>query len=300
MFWVYDKKENAFRPQTPINTGIEQHLYNLENPDGTVDDLLENEVFTPVETASKPVIDRLLAPKARLAPDDIEGLAEFLAFMATRVPRSIRAAQETGATLALHNALELAKKPDQIKRILNALQEQGKIDKNVTVEETQKILKSADTDFKFSMNKKAAMAMSLMMTAEVHLQLLEMNWCLYRAPSGSQFICSDAPLVCFVLDKDGRAGFGGGYSLPAVQVTLPISPERCLYLDRKSTQRYRAVNKEVVQEINRRTAWAADRFIISTYETKYVKELCKWASRSINLPKIDKNELLKRAERGFD
>jgi len=49
IFWVYDKKDGAFRPQTPINTGIQRHLYNLDNPDGTVDDSLEREIFTQLK-----------------------------------------------------------------------------------------------------------------------------------------------------------------------------------------------------------------------------------------------------------
>ena len=235
-------------------------------------------------------------PHARLIENDIEGLAGFLAFMATRVPRSLRAAQQVGEALAVKNALELAKNPDAIKRMLSVLQEQGKVDVELTVEETQKIIQSADKDFKFTMNEKPAMLMSLLMTEDVHRQLLEMNWYLCRAPSSSYFICSDSPLVCFVLDSDGKAAFGGGYSLPAVEVTFPISPERCLYLNRKRTQQYRAVSQDFVKEINKRTAWAAERFIIATYKTEQIKTLCEWASRSTDFPKIDKNEVIRRSE----
>lgn len=219
--------------------------------------------------------------------------------MATRVPRSLRAAQEIGEALAVKNAHELAERPDEIKRIPKVLQEQGKIDARFTVEESQKILQSADKDFKFTMNEKPAMLLNLMMTEDIHLQLLEMNWCLCRAPSNSHFICSDSPLVCFVLDGDGRAAFGGGYSLPSVEVTFPISPERCLYLNRKPTQKYRAVSQEFVKEINRRTAWAAERFIIATDKTDQIKNICEWASQSTELPKIDKNEVIRRFKNAF-
>ena len=300
VFWVYDKNEKVFRSQTPINTGIQRNFYNLENPDGSIDDTIEREVFSPLESASKPVIDRLLMPHARLTEHDIEALAGFLAFMATRVPRSLRAAQEFGEALAVKNARELGEHPDEIKRMLKALQEQGKIDTEFTVQETQKILQSADKDFKFTMNEKPAMLMSLMMTEDVHRQLLEMNWCLCRAPSNSHFICSDSPLVCFVSDSDGKAGFGGGYSLPSVEVAFPISPERCLYLNRKRTQQYRAVGQDFVKEINKRTASAAQRFIIATHLTEQMKKMCEWASRSTEFPKIDKNEVINRSKRVFE
>ena len=297
VFWVYDKRAKVLKPQTPINTGIQRNFYNLENPDESIDDTLEREVFTPLETASKPVIDRLLAPKARLVEHDIEGLAGFLAFMATRVPRSMRAAQEMGEAMAVKYFLDLGKNPNHIKRILNALQEQGKIDKDITVEETQKMFERADRDFKFDMKEKVALMVSLMMSEDVHLQLLKMNWCLCRAPSNTNFLCGDSPLVCFALDDDGKAAFGGGYSLPTVEVTFPMSPNKCLYLARKHTQKYRAVGQDFVNEINRRTAWSAERFIISTYKTEQIKSLCEWVSGSAELPKIDKNDIM--SDRNF-
>src|ERR1044071_9586606 len=117
VFWVYDKNKKVFRPQTPINTGVQRNFYNLENPDGSIDDTLERAVFRPLENVAKPVIDRLLLPHARLTEHDIEELAGFLAFMATRVPRSLRAAQEIGEALAVKNLQELGERPDEIKRI---------------------------------------------------------------------------------------------------------------------------------------------------------------------------------------
>ena len=119
-----------------------------------------------------------------------------------------------------------------------------------------------------------------------------MNWCLCRAPSNMYFITSDCPLVCFVPNDNGTAIFGGGFGLPNAEVTFPLSPQKCLYLDKKHTQKYRAISKTVLKEINKRTAWTAERMIISHHRNNYVERLNKWASGSLKLPKIDKERFI--------
>jgi len=140
------------------------------------------------------------------------------------------------------------------------------------------------------------MATSISATKEIHQQLFQMNWCLCRAPSGIEFITGDAPLVCFVLEPNGQAILGGGYARHNAEVTLPLSSNKCLYLDHKHNQRYRAVSKKVVKEINKRTAWAAERFIIARHKSKYVDELLKWGSKSLEHPKMDRKELYRQFE----
>jgi hypothetical protein len=90
---------------------------------------------------------------------------------------------------------------------------------------------------------------------------------------------------------------GAGYGLPNAEITFPISPTKCLYLDRKHTQKYRAVSKKTVQEINKHTAWTAKQFIISHINTKYAENLTKWASKSLQYPKINKDVLINELEK---
>lgn len=132
------------------------------------------------------------------------------------------------------------------------------------------------------------MGMSLLISKNIYYELMDINWCLCKAPSDCYFVTSDAPLVPFVLDNDGRALIGAGFGLDNVEVSLPISPFLCLYMSRKRMQGHRAVNNKFVMEINRRTAWNAERLIISHIKTKHVRELSSWASKSLSIPKIDK------------
>ena len=295
-FWVYYKGDKYPKPQTPINTGIEKNLYNIKRENGSVDDSIE-QALSIIEGTVSPIIDRLVNSNARLEEKYIPEFALFLSFMATRVPRSIEAAREIGKVYSIHLLKELGKKPDELQELLDKAGEEIEIPKDFTVKEFQKHIGEFEDRYEISFDKKYATGISFLSTFPIFQELMNMNWCLCRAPSNFYFITSDFPLVCFVLNDDGTAKFGGGFGLPDAEVTFPLSPTKCLYLVRKQTQSYRAINKNLLKEINNRTAWAAEKFIISHIKTDYVVKLNDWASDSFNLPKMDKEILFERFQK---
>lgn len=90
---------------------------------------------------------------------------------------------------------------------------------------------------------------------------------------------------------------GAGYVLKNAEVSFPFSLAKCLYLDWRHAEKYRAISKNFIKEINKRNAWAADRFLISHIKTYYNANLNKWASLSMNRPKLDKKELFELFKR---
>lgn len=300
IFWVHYKGEKKPRTQTPVNTGIEKHLYNVKKGDGSFDDSVEKYLLSPMEGKVGPIIKRLIASESRLENKDIPDLALFLSFMATRIPRSIQAAREVGETIIVYMMKDLLNKPDEIQKLIDEAKQEGITGNDISAEVFKNHLNDFENRYKISFDKKYATGLSLFSSIAVLKELINMNWCLCRAPSNTYFITSDCPLVCFVLNDDGSAMFGGGFGLLDAEVTFPLSPTRCLYLDRKHTHRYRAISKKVLQEINKRTAWVAKRFIISHIKSKYAQDLSDWASESLNYPKMDREKLFKRFhERGL-
>ncbi len=146
-------------------------------------------------------------------------------------------------------------------------------------------------------DKKYATGISLLSANGVFEELLTMNWCLCRAPSNLFFILSSYPVVRFVKNEDNTTIIDGGFGCSNAEVSFPLSPTKCLFMNRKHTQKYRAANKEFVLEINRRTAWAADIFIILHIRSHYVKKLVKKSAVTLKLPKMDKHELYEEFEK---
>ncbi len=292
-FWVYYKGEKEPRLQTPINTGVEKHLYNVKRSDGSVDDSIEKEVMSPIEGDVGPIIKRLIDTKARIEEEEIHRLALFISLMATRIPRAIQAVREVGEAISTYMLKDLANQPDAIEKLLDEAREEGITEDDMTVDDFRDLINDFENQFEMSFDKKYATGLSLFTSGAIFLELIKMNWCLCRAPSNMYFITSDCPVVCFVLDDDGSAKFGGGFKLPNAEVTFPLSPTKCLHLDRRHTHQYRAISEVFVKEINKRTAWAAERFIISHARSKYVQRLNEWSSESRKLPIMDQKQLFK-------
>ena len=298
-FYVYYKEdEEDPKVQTPLNTGIERDLYNAINEDGIISDSVEKELLAPVEGAVGPIINQLLSSKS-INDSDISDLALFSAFMATRVPKTIDHSQKLMETIQTFQLKELAEKPEEIDRFLKYAKENGKDYDGITVEKMIDEIKHFEDRYRIEANKKVATGMSLLTTLEVYKLLLEMNWCLCRAPSNSVFITSDCPVVCKAEVKKGSFIFGGGFGLPNAEITFPISPERCLYIHRRNAQKYRAISESFLKEINKRTAWTAEKFLISNKNNLYIKKLKNWARESLNSPKIDEESLLHHYKKNF-
>ncbi|HML95689.1 MAG TPA: DUF4238 domain-containing protein [Thermodesulfobacteriota bacterium] len=289
VFWVYYKGRNKPVAQTPVNTGVKKNIYNLRGPDGSVDDSLEK-VLSMTENDLRTIMEKAVEPKYRLHEDDIEKLAIFFSFLATRVPKNIEEARELFKEFVIHKLKKDSANTNELENAIDYLKQTEK-DAILTLEQLQEYYKDIEKYFNLSVNEKFAMIMSIDQSKNIYYELREMNWCLCKAPSGNLFITSDAPLVPFASRPDGSALIGAGYGLDNVEITIPISPFLCIYMTRKPIQKYRPANKNFVIEINRRTAWNAEKMIISSIKTNYLRELTNWATKSLHTPRIDKDRL---------
>ena len=156
IFWVYYKGEKEPQPQTPVNTGVEKHLYNLKKSDGSIDDNLEKNLFSPIEGDVSPIIKKLIDTKARLQDKDIERLAPFMALMATRIPRSIQMVRELGEAMLNYMLKDLANQPDEIQKLLDKSRREGEVEYDMTVDDVQNLLNGIGSRFKIALNKKFA------------------------------------------------------------------------------------------------------------------------------------------------
>jgi hypothetical protein len=113
-FWVYDKHDPSNpRFQTPVNTAVKAHFYSFEAADGQRQDDVER-LLADVEAAATPIIARWQEPGSRPHPNEVGGMVQFLAFMHTRVPRSMEAAREIEKTLRVEMLKDLTDRPDDL------------------------------------------------------------------------------------------------------------------------------------------------------------------------------------------
>ncbi len=291
-FWVYDKDGGHPRPQTPINTAVESGFYSFESAPGTSDDVLERKVFGPIEQAAKPILDQWQTPGARLQPQDVPRMAAFLAFMHTRVPRAVQMVKEINEAAAVQINKDLAKDPDRLRALYERYKKTA-TDKVPSFEEIQESLLKFEENYEVEADSKAALIQSIEVAGPICDVLLKMHWCLCTAPRGQFFITGDTPLTVFAQMNKRQAIFSG-LGLPQAEVSFPVSPTVCLFLNRRRPQRYRRVSEQFVRKINRKTAWMAERYVISTRQTKAVAAWVAEAALTRGMPKVDPAVIGKR------
>jgi len=296
-FWVYDKEGGGGLPrkQTPINTAVESYFYSFDTPEGEKNNYIEEEL-SKIESTARPILAHWQTKGVRPEHSEILQIAGFLALMHTRVPRNVQAAGEMTEALAIGMLKEEAKDEAKMQEYWDQFCEIHGQPETLTFEEVLEFAHSPETNknYRIEFNHKAALAQSMSQTMLISHLLLEMNWCLCTAPSQSFFITSDTPLNVFAPTGEGTVIFGGGFRLPGAEVAFPLSPDVCLLLNRSHTQGRRRVKKNTVSEINRRTAFMAERFIISPLKTKQVGELVHKAAKTREMPKIDQEDVIKR------
>jgi uncharacterized protein DUF4238 len=287
-FWVYDKAGGPARVQTPINTAVEGHLYSFETASGAKDDSLER-FLSELETKAKPVLDRWQQSDVAPIQEEEKLIAEFLALMHTRSPRTMQGITEASQVVGIQVARFLADRPEMVREFLEQERLTGR--PNIpSVEEMVENLRNVEERFEIKVNRKRSLVDSFKLSESVAAELFKMNWCLCRAPTGAFFVTSDTPLCVFARTGADRALLGAGFGLPNAEVTFPISPTVCLLLDRRHKKGRMAVGKQFVREANNRMAMIAERLVISAYRSDTVAALVAKHSFTRQLPKIDQSK----------
>lgn len=285
-FWVYDKADGPARTQTPINTAVEGQLYSFETSSGTKDDSLEN-LLSNLESEAKPVLDRWQVPNVAATQDEKKAIAQFLAIMHTRSPRTIQGITEASEVIGIEFARFLADRPQMVREFLEQERLSGR--PNIpTVEEMIDSLRNVEERFEIKVNRERSLIESFKLSERIAAELFKLNWCLCRAPTGTFFVTSDTPLCPFAPTGPDRALLGAGFGLPNVEVTFPISPTLCLLLDQRHDKERMSVGKQFVREANIRMAAIAERIVISAYRSDTVAALVTKYSFTRQLPKIDR------------
>jgi hypothetical protein len=278
---VYDKDGGEPRFQTPANTAVEGYFYTVQKEDGTKDDSVEK-LLADVESDAKPILDRWLTERSMSDRDEVATVALFLAFMHTRGPRNIEAVKEMTTIFAIEGMKALADHPDELKGYLAQLKADEGID--WPLDEAVDALRNIEERLKLSIQNEYPLVASLQQAETIRDELMAMDWGMGEAPKDTFYLTGDTPLCVFLPSDDGRASFGGGFGQKAVEVTFPLSPNRCLFIRRQASTQLS------LREINRRTAHVAEQYVISPYRSPPADAFVEHARQTHGLPKMDREE----------
>ena len=287
--WVYDKDGDDPKPIPPAVLGAEKYLYTIKTPDGERDDTLEK-WFADQERSTWPIIDRWAEPKERIKDAEKPSVAIFLAYMHTRVPRNIEVISEMTVAGYLERAKQLGEDRGRFKELYDSFLEETGREDMPPAEIMRETARELDAHFDITTNRTYALGLSLAMTELFYETMGQLEWSLCDAPSGSVFVTGDSPVASVAFTEDGYAQFGANLVSPRFEISFPITPTVALYLTRKSRQKRWRCNGGFVKDLNRRTAYMAERFVFSRHRSSSVAALVNEASFTRTTPKIDKEE----------
>ncbi len=282
---VYDKQTSHTFTVSVVKTACENHLYTVST--GT--DPVKKDSATVENTLG--VIDsngahclNSIESIEDIASDKQLNFIVYIASLILRTPYSIQRNIDMIQPI-MQESFERALKFDR--NLKDNLM--GKLSFNE--EEYQKLVEEYTSgSMTVIPNREAAMLINLQNIPKIAATLAKYSWVYLTCPDGTEFIACDNP--AFICDPRTNQTENVGLAHPSGELTIPISKNICAVgkLSNSFTQEFRNASETEVNEINRRTAIAANRFI---YSSEYSEEINKLASDMVGSCPVSKTEDLR-------
>jgi hypothetical protein len=187
--WLFDRQRDAFRKQTPENTGVQKLYYAFKDQAGARHTEIEN-FLSRVEGDAKHCIDRLRA-RHGLSSEERQKFALFLALMHTRVPEFHELIQEMNEKTTKGMMQRLARQPGALERLVARADDSGG-DPSVTAEQMREFIERAE--YRVRIDRASSLRPMMELTFGLANALFAANWGVLEAADGTSFVTSDNPV----------------------------------------------------------------------------------------------------------
>jgi hypothetical protein len=256
--WTYDAKMGTVRSSTVENTGFERYLYSPKLNDGSRLDDLED-FMSKIENRAASLYDRLLGG-ARIIGQDRADLASFFALMFVRTDSFRRQYAKMTANQTQLRLQMTAAHDGAFANFISRFE----ADRGTISDEEKDIMREAmnkSNEFTVKMSKDWSLR-ALRFQDTLAPLLFDMRWVIMRANPPDYFITGDNPFVKALPDRHRDRLVGEGFANRCIEVTLPLSSDRCLLAHwHKEPLRAFDLSRHDVKATNRLRAVFAERFL---------------------------------------
>jgi hypothetical protein len=281
VLWRYCKDGSKPVRLTTHDAACEKHLYDLQGEAL----LWLDDVFTKVEGHAARPLSRLKQQECLSLSERVD-LAIMLGVQAVRTPVYIQS-MEAGASLVLNDVTRwLAADEKRFSATMEACRHRGLLPAGFDVRRAREAIRASDVTCPAP---RASLLVGLVDVARSWARAaVSMRWSVLRAPVGVPYLCSDNPVYVEDPERDRHRSSGAALqSSRAVEMTCPLSADLALLGTwPHSTQIIHCdASPAVVKEVNRRTVYAAGKYIYagakSQWVTGFVKKHAECAPPSI-------------------
>lgn len=251
--WVIDRTARTGKQLSIDNVCVETHMYTMTLPNGERDFDLEN-TLAALEGLYKQVRDERIGPMKPLSDPDRLTLATFAAAMIGRTPRQrehIRGQWQQALTMMEDIEREMKISPAKQMPVSKVASGNGP---SLTMDQVRNLVDQPLQHSLYTTMRAAGGA------------LAQMSICVLVTDAKPGFITSDAPAVLYDPTAHTRPPMyrAVGFEHANAEFTLPLSPSQMLFCTwRKELEgAYLEVDDQLVDHVNRRTQFHADRWII--------------------------------------
>ncbi len=126
-----------------------------------------------------------------------------------------------------------------------------------------------------------AFIQDLLFHAEVmKAELIPRAWQVWHAPTGTEFVTSDTPVVTFVKLKEDSWHPGHGFRKPGVVVAFPLAHSACLTVGFADHPEFQEVDAPTVTRLNDIVVRCSDRFVYSKTLSEEIKGMVNEVGRT--------------------
>lgn len=271
---VYVRGETTCKQITVDNFCVRNHFYSFRDDSGNRDNSVEIGLSLTEGIAAR-IIAKLVELRQVLSESERHNLCFFIADMWMRTPAYRERAHALFKSMTndfLHGLIA-----DE-RRLGASIEEfNADNDKSLTSQEIAEAIRLGDV--KIEPSEAMLLTLTICRAERVAPLVDGMNWTILEAPQGSQFVCSDVPVVLFTPVPVPKGEFVG-WGTPGLEVTLPLSPQLCLFMSRRVGPQHTQVTAETADKISKRTVIAGHTFVFSKYQDARISN---WLSEENNL-----------------
>ena len=257
--WVYER-EKVPRPSSTKAQGYENGYFVFVHPNGTRDESFE----TYLANLENRCNDELVSAKSRLF--DLSALIHrttlgfYIGLLFAR--STTRRKFSAGNWAKLQEPFSQLEFDEDYVRDTAAHFSEVSGEPVATEQIRAMIRKQAETFTQKDMTGNTFIKDLLFHADTLKADLVPRPWQVLAAPSGSEFVTSDNPVVTFLKLREDLWHPGHGFRKPGVVVAFPLAPKACLAVGVEG-QEYQEVDTATVTRMNEIVISCSDRFVYS-------------------------------------